>query len=366
MFHTSRVPSECRECRELFQTNHAIFLPRSVHAIFRFFRLFSDNRKAVIEARFSVSGNHAGMRIEAWLALRIPLLSATKLRVLLANGSVLRNGHQAVAGHRLRAGDAVHVCWEPALLPPLPPEPRPLSVVWEHGSLVAIDKPAGMLMHPTRGVKRGTLAGALLGNWNPWLREDTFLNDAATPVVWPHFVHRLDRETSGLVLVARDPDTASQMGKLWAQREVRKFYAAILEGEMPTGGRVVDAPIGRVSEVAPHWQVTPTGASAQSRFVVVASHAGRSLAILSPLTGRTNQLRVHAASNGHPIAGDTPYGAASAARLFLHAWRLILPYPSEAKPLLLEAPLPEAFRDAWPKCRILLEKAVAQFQELVP
>ncbi|MCW5962843.1 MAG: RluA family pseudouridine synthase [Bryobacterales bacterium] len=288
------------------------------------------------------------MRLDAYLAPRLPLLSGTKLRVLLMQSGVLRNGLRVTGGDRLRPGDVVDICWDPSRLPPLFPEPYSLSILWEDALLVAVDKPAGMLVHPTMGVKRGTLANALLALWNPWLREELLVDESATPVIWPHFLHRLDRETSGVVLVARNRESASRLGKQWAARGVRKQYLAIMEGRLPAGWSMVDAPIGRVADTAPHWQATPGGMSAQSYLYPLACEAGLTLALLEPVTGRTNQLRIHTASLGRPIVGDVAYGATAAGRLCLHAWRLMFNHPQCDSMVTVEAPPPSAFQQQWP------------------
>lgn len=299
-------------------------------------------------AEFVVTPEASGSRLDAYLSPRLPLLSRTKIRVLLASRAVHRNGRAATGGERLREGDRVRVQWDPAKLPPVPPEPFPLAVLWEDAHLAAIDKPAGMLMHPTMGVKRGTLAGALLAAWNPWLHEGLLVNPEARQVQWPHFAHRLDRETSGVVLVARDEDTARGLAESFARRQVGKEYLAILEGEMPDGEVTVTEPIARVSESAPHWRIDAAGALAASVIRVLARDGGRSLALLQPVTGRTNQLRIHAAYHGFPILGDVAYGAPAAERLFLHAWRLAFPHPEHRGLVQTEAPVPASFANAWP------------------
>jgi 23S rRNA pseudouridine1911/1915/1917 synthase len=297
---------------------------------------------------FSVGQADAGLRVERFLAPRLPLLSRTKLRVLLAAGSVLRDGQAVSAGVRLRAGDRLQVSWDPRQLPAVLPEDLPIRCVYADESLVAVDKPPGMLMHATSGVKRGTLCNALLAMWNPWLHEELLVNYDARPVVWPHFVQRLDRETSGLLVAARHADAAAKLGRLFAERRVQKGYLAILEGEMTQPDCTVAEPIARVSEEPPHWQRTEEGAEARSTITVIATAGGKTLALLQPHTGRTNQLRIHCGWAGHAILGDVAYGAAAAERLFLHSWRLRVAHPVSGDPLLLEAAVPESFLAAWP------------------
>jgi 23S rRNA pseudouridine1911/1915/1917 synthase len=297
----------------------------------------------MVATEFLVAADDGGKRLDDYLSPRLPLLSRTKMRVLIASGAVMRNGLPVNAGNRLRERDHVAVRWDPTKLSPLPPEPAELDVLWEDAKLAAIHKPAGMLMHPTKGVKRGTLAGALLALWNPWLREDQLLEPEGCSVVWPHFVHRLDRETSGVVLVARNDATARAMSSRFLQGEVCKEYLAILDGEAPLGEVVVNKPIARVSEEAPHYCVHDDGVAAHSIVRVLSHSQGLSLALLRPITGRTNQLRIHTAHLGFPILGDTSYGASPALRLFLHAWSLRFPHPEDDREVRISAPVPESF-----------------------
>ncbi len=294
-----------------------------------------------------VRDGEARQRLDAYLAPRLPLLSGTKLRVLFAQGGVLRNGLRATGGEVPKPLDTIAIHWDPARLPPVLPEPYPLELPWEDVQICAVNKPAGMLMHPTVGVKRGTLTNAMLALWNPWLHEGLLVNEDATPVVWPRFVHRLDRDTSGVVLVARDAGTASRLGKQWAARGVAKQYLAIMEGTLKPGMLEVDEPIARVAETKPHWQVSPDGAPALSRLRALAWQTGRTLAMLEPVTGRTNQLRIHAARLGHPIVGDVAYGARPASRLFLHALTLRFPHPENGAWMRVEAEPPLAFLHEW-------------------
>lgn len=315
--------------------------------------VISENALEMVAVEFVVATDFCGQRLDEFLLPRLPLLSRTKLKVLLASGSVSRNGSPGNPGTRLRAGDRIHVQWNPAKLPPLPPEPAPIEILWQDAGLVAVNKPAGMLMHPTMGVKRGTLAGVLLARWNPWLREGHLVQPEGCPVIWPHFVHRLDRETSGVVLAAQDSSTAKALSIHLARGGFRKEYLAILEGEAPYGELLVDKAIARVSDVAPHWRVSSEGATAASRIRILHHTQGLSLAVMRPITGRTNQLRIHAAHLGFPILGDVAYGASAAPRLFLHARRLGFPHPSDASMVTVSAPIPEPFKTFWPASRDL-------------
>jgi len=308
-----------------------------------------DIQDEVVNAEFVISSGEAGCRVEDYLSPRLPLLSRTKLRVLLSRQGVTCSGRALTTGMRLKEGDRLQLRWNKREVLPLPPEPAELAVLWEDGAMVAVDKPAGMLVHPTLGVKRGTLTGTLLAKWNPWLHEGMLVNHAATPVIWPSFLHRLDKDTSGVVLVAKERDTARAISADFVARTVRKSYLAIVEGKVANDAVRVDAPIARIAEEAPHFGVREDGASAISLLRVLGRVQGRSLVLLNPLTGRTNQLRVHAAHLGHPILGDVSYGAAANERMFLHAWRIAFTHPATGETVVVTAPPPEAFRRQWPE-----------------
>ena len=237
--------------------------------------------------------------------------------------------------------------WQPELVPPGFPEKASLDIVYEDESFVAVNKIAGMLAHPTRGVKRGTLTNALLAYLNPSLDPAEVVRETGEPVTWPRFVHRLDRETSGIILVAKDQRSASGMGKTLANGEFSKRYLAILCGELPAETVHVTVPIARFDDAVPHWRGHPEGQSAHSIFETLANYEERSLCRLQPLTGRTNQLRVHAASVGSPILGDVHYGGAAASRLMLHAHEIEFPHPSTGERMTLCAELPPAMQEAW-------------------
>ncbi len=301
------------------------------------------------EYRFETRPEEAGSRVDEYLARRFPLLSQTKLRGLVAAGSATRSGIALSIGQRLHAGDVVEFRWDPARIPCGYPEPLPLEVLWEDRFLLAVNKPAGMLVHPTRGVKRGTLTNLLLSHLNPKLTSAEVIPEGGEPTFWPRFIHRLDRETSGVILAAKDSASASSLGRALASGEFSKSYIAILCGSAPNGRFEVREPIGRHDDAPPHWSVSPDGQPALSIFEpLVPARSGLSLWNLQPVTGRTNQLRIHAAHLGAPILGDALYGGGAASRLMLHAWKLRFPHPASGGTVSVSAPIPPPFREAWP------------------
>ncbi|MDZ7638089.1 MAG: RluA family pseudouridine synthase [Bryobacterales bacterium] len=303
--------------------------------------------EGMTEHCFEIGPEEAGDRVDECLARRLPLLSKTKLRALVAQGAAFRSGRKLSIGQRLQPGDVLHFQWETDRIPPGLPEAMLLDVLWEDAWVLAVNKPAGVLVHPTRGVKRGTLTNGILAHLNPLLAADETVRDGGAPTLWPRFVHRLDRDTSGAILVAKDKPTASALGKALAAGEITKTYLAILCGELPRDRFEVREPILRFDEARPHWRTDPLGQPAQSVVEVLSRASSVSLCRLQPLTGRTNQLRIHSASIGAPILGDPLYGGGAAPRLMLHAWKLEFRHPASGGTIALVAAIPQEFRDAW-------------------
>lgn len=220
-------------------------------------------------------------------------------------------------------------------------EPIPLSVVYEDEDLLIVDKPAGMVVHPAPGHERGTLVNALLG----WGGRDGFGTVAG--VARPGIVHRLDRDTSGLLVVARnDRAQVGLMAQLKARR-MKKRYLALVGGAVAAIVGRIEAPIGRDPRRRTRMAVVPGGRPAVTGYRVRERFAGWTLLELDLVTGRTHQLRVHLTSIGHPVAGDRVYGTGPARRgppglerLFLHSWRLELISPRDGRLIRAEAALP--------------------------
>ena len=321
--------------------------------------------------QFVVGDVEAGQRLDEFLAARIVRLSRMGIANMLARGGCAVNGAAASAGLRLSAGDTVEaaVCDETPNA--MTPEPSPLDVVYEDEHLIVVVKPAGTLVHPTRGVKRGTLANALAFRMRIAESEadgetgrrgdgETF-DDAASvsqspalPVspsgksavrnpqsfVRPGIVHRLDRDTSGLLVVAKTQSALSRLSQHFHRRLVEKRYLAVVCGSVERDAQTIAAPIGRDEEARPRWRVLEGGKAAETRLRVLERSGARTLVELEPVTGRTNQLRIHCAHAGHPVVGDRLYGGDAHARLCLHASRLAFRHPATNEPLEFSSRLP--------------------------
>jgi 23S rRNA pseudouridine1911/1915/1917 synthase len=211
------------------------------------------------------------------------------------------------------------------------PEALDLNIVFEDDAIIALDKPSGQVVHPTYRNWSGTLLNGVL--WH--LRN--------RPGITPHIVTRLDKDTSGLVLIALTPPLHARIQKDWGAGRVKKEYLAIVRGVPDPRSGAIDLPLARSLEDRRRVVVSPTGQASETRYEVLRSDDhGRSLVRCELVTGRTHQIRVHLAARGWPIVGDQVYGLAdeSVGRQALHAWRVSLPHPVSGQPLHLEAPLP--------------------------
>jgi len=294
--------------------------------------------------QFSATNEHAGKRLDQALHERFPEFSRARLQDWIKRGRVLVNGAAARPSRVLREGDRVEV--EPAELPALRAEPEaiPLRVIHEDQDLVAIDKPAGMVVHAGAGVHSGTLVNALLGRFQSL--------SALGGDLRPGIVHRLDRFTSGVILVAKHDAAHRALAALFAGRQVEKTYLALVHGNVnPDRGRI-EKPIAR----DPRHRTRMTarlgrGRTAWTEYQVLRRYAGFTFLEVRIGTGRTHQIRVHLSSIGHPVAGDRLYGAPANKgihpldeRFFLHAHRIRFQHPCTGQPVEIESPLPEDLR----------------------
>lgn len=321
---------------------------------------------------FTVDEETAARRLDEFLSARLGQLSRIRIAKLIAAGACLLNGSlPSSAGQRLKAGDRLRIEFDEAGPSAMTPEPLPLDILYEDAQLLVLVKPTGMLVHPTRGVKSGTLTNALTYHLNqsspagyasqsdehdaarkPATQSQSIGDanpeaDISIPqrVVRPGLVHRLDRATSGLMVVAKEQRALSILTRHFHQRLVEKRYLALVGGRVAEEGLTIRAPIGRDAEGQPHWRVMEEGREAETRLRVLERKAGLTLVELEPVTGRTNQLRIHCAHIGHPILGDELYGGAQAARLCLHASRLAFHHPSGGRWMEFVSLLPPEVRE---------------------
>jgi len=279
-------------------------------------------------------------------------LSRSQVARWIRGGRVSVDGDEAGrTSRRLFKGQSVTV-----MVPPLPSDPPPLvpeairlDVIWEDEHMLVVDKAAGIVVHPTWGHRHGTVLNGLLWRARSWSR----------PELRPRLAHRLDKDTSGLLMVAKSDAALAGLARALQRREIEKEYLAVVHGRPCRESGRIEGAIGRDSEDPKRWTVTARGGRhSETRWWLLASSPsgrGPSLVRCCPRTGRTHQIRVHLAALGHPLVGDPLYGrergddpvdraAVCFPRQALHAWRLRLRHPIDDSPLEFTAPPPEDFR----------------------
>jgi 23S rRNA pseudouridine1911/1915/1917 synthase len=295
---------------------------------------------------FTVAPGEAGQRLDRAIVAALPELTRTHVQQLIERGSATVNGAAAKAGYKLRAGDYVAVTPPPPAPPRLAPEPLPLSVVYEDDAILVLDKPAGLVVHPAPGHPAGTLVNAVLAH-----APGVEMNGTPRPGI----VHRLDKDTSGLIVVAKTDAARLDLVDQFARRQVQKEYVALVLGYPPPTA-TIEAPIGRDPRRRQRMAVTPGGRAAQTEVATIETLPGSTLVRARPHTGRTHQIRVHLAALGHPIAGDAVYGPGGPLviapgpnrparhvilpRQFLHATRLGFRLPGAGEWREFASPLP--------------------------
>ena len=290
-------------------------------------------------AILTFEAGRSGERVDAFLAHRNPELSRSRLKGLIDEGRVTVDGQTAKPSTRLRAGQKVRVTLPEPETTSLVPRPIPIDTVYEDPDLLVVDKPAGLTVMPAPGHLDDTLANALLSRY-PGL-------DGIGGTLRAGIVHRLDKDTSGLIVVARNEDILAALQRQFKQHRITKVYQALVRGEVPRPEAVIEAPIGRHPRDRKRMAVVDTGRDASTAYRVVARYEGYTLVEVRPVTGRTHQVRVHMASIGHPLAGDATYGRPipTLRRHFLHAQTLGFEHPSSGKRVELTSDLPPELRD---------------------
>lgn len=288
------------------------------------------------QIRLRVDALRAGRRLDRALAELLPRCSRAQLQRLIRAGLVRVEGRPCKPSSFLREGQLVEVLLPPPEGPRLVPQELPLRVLFADEDLIVVDKPPGMAVHPGSGLREGTLVNALLARF-PHLRE-------VGPPERPGIVHRLDKDTSGLLAVAASAEAYRALVEQFKRREVVKVYLGVTVGEPDREEGEVRLPVGRHPVVRTRMAVRPEGREAITRWRVVRRLGGFCLLELHPLTGRTHQIRVHLRAVGMPLVGDPLYGRRQAAVRFprqaLHAHRLCLRHPRTDRPLCFESPLP--------------------------
>jgi 23S rRNA pseudouridine1911/1915/1917 synthase len=291
-----------------------------------------------------INEEHVDERLDRFLVAILSGISRTTMQQIIARGSVLVNGHTSKAGHILKLGDKVEIPQES--VPKvgkgreLKASSAELDIVYEDADLLVINKAAGMVVHPAPGHYDDTLVNALLAYY-PELQD--IESDER-----PGIVHRLDRDTSGLILVARNTRSQAALAEQMLDHKITKRYLALVEGVVSLDKGSIDAPIGRNPRNRQQMIITTIDSrEARTHFRVLQRFDRHTLLLLELETGRTHQIRVHLQAIKHPVVGDATYGPGNARRgitlkrQFLHAYQLELMHPISGAPLKFEAPLPQ-------------------------
>jgi len=285
--------------------------------------------------RYSLTADIPGTRLDKFIAEECPELSRTHAQKLIAEGLVSVNGQTARASLKLEAGDRIDFTIPPETPSHLTPEDIPLKIIYEDGDLMVIDKPAGLAVHPAPGHPEHTLVNAVLHHL-PALSQD---EDSLRPGI----VHRLDKDTSGLIVVAKNRAAQANLSEQFKSRTVAKHYTVLVKGKLTPESGVIEANIGRDPKRRQRMAVVDKGRAARTEYRVIKYIGGYSLLEIKPETGRTHQIRVHLAAIGYPVVGDATYGTPSPhlARQFLHAGRIRFKLPSTGEWVEFKSPLPE-------------------------
>jgi 23S rRNA pseudouridine1911/1915/1917 synthase len=287
---------------------------------------------------FVVGNMEEDIRIDKLISIWFPDVSRSKWQDLIKSGNITVDGSKTKSSHRVSAGEKIEIdIPEGFNSKRLVPQDIPLDVVYEDSYLIGINKPSSLVVHPGPGHEKGTLANGLVYRYEK-------LPDLPDPER-PGIVHRLDKGTSGIIVVARTDEIYLELKDQFKNREVEKEYLAIVDGHFDEKEGLIDAPVGRSTRDKTKMKVKMGGKESRTQFSVIEEFENSTLLRIKPVTGRTHQIRVHMDYINHRILGDSYYGGPPAERLMLHARRLTIRHPVEGTELTLEAPVPDEFAE---------------------
>jgi len=287
----------------------------------------------------------AGQRLDVFLSAAFPEYTRSFLKKVIEEGHVLLNGRAAKAGAKLKEGDSVEIGIPEAAETEILAQDIPLHIVYQDKDIAVINKPQGMVTHPAAGNYEGTLVNALMYH----MEDLSGINGELRPGI----VHRLDKDTSGLIVVAKNDAAHQELSRQLQAREIKKTYIALVHGNVKQDEGSVNAAIGRDRRDRKKMAVTMDGKPAVSHYKVLKRYGAYTLLEVAIPTGRTHQIRVHMKHIGHPVAGDSVYtrqkNALGAAGQLLHAQKLAFRHPATGEEMAFEAPLPVHFQNALDK-----------------
>ena len=297
-----------------------------------------------------IAGEHdEGKRLDVYLREETEL-SRARLASLIREGALHINGRvEDKPSYLLRAGDDLSLALPDVAPAAVMAQDIPLTILWEDEDIAVVDKPSGMVVHPSAGNEAGTLVNALLYH----LHGLSGIGGEMRPGI----VHRLDKDTSGLLVIAKNDRAHLSLSDQFRERSTEKHYAAVVQGAMRTEGGRIDQPIGRHPVDRKKMAIRSDGRAAATEWRLTEALDGASLLDVHILTGRTHQIRVHMLSIGHPVLGDVIYAPGirmkvKIPRLMLHAHTLALTHPTTGKRMTFEAPIPQAFAETVEKLRL--------------
>jgi 23S rRNA pseudouridine1911/1915/1917 synthase len=296
------------------------------------------NQKMSRKLQFTVA--RAGIRLDRYIAEECPELSRSYIQKLAEEGHITVNGAEVKRSSSLDIGDKVSIIIPPSVPPSLLAEEIPLNIVYEDNDLLVVDKPAGLTVHPAPGHPSHTLVNAILAHY-------PHLSGVGSPGR-PGIVHRLDKNTSGLIVVAKNDAAQQNISAQIKARSVTKRYLVLVMGHLSPDRGIIEAPIGRDPSNRKRMAVVSGGREARTQYRVIQYMDNYTLLEVSPETGRTHQIRVHLAAIGYPVVGDEVYGTKSPIlrRQFLHAHHLGFRLPSTGEQVELSSELPSDLEEA--------------------
>jgi 23S rRNA pseudouridine1911/1915/1917 synthase len=288
-----------------------------------------------MERRFHIIVDVDDVRIDTFLSEKLSL-TRSKIKSLIEGGHVRRGAKPVKPSLKVKKSMEIEGEVAPEEASSLSPEAIPLDIIYEDDYLLAVNKPQGMVVHPSFGHRQGTLVHAMLG----YLGEREGFDDSERPGI----VHRLDKDTTGIILLAKDAKTQENLSRQFSQRSVEKVYRAVVEGVVKKEEGKVEGEIGRHPKERKRMALVQKGGRySLSRYKVILRLSDSSYLEVYPSTGRTHQIRVHLLSVGHPIVGDPVYSRKhrkEVNRPLLHAYRISFDHPVTKKRIMLEAPMP--------------------------